>query len=555
MRDTKSPTGIYGSSPGQDLTEIVYRLSADELHAVLGEDLISLIEALASPEDRDATLRKIATDILYDRADDLMARSEIREICLNSMSLDKLGELASRLGVANVDAVRAMDPTQDARTWQAFLGFFGIDTRGAAPFAMEPEQEAVRPKFGLFPHQRRVADRVCEAIQGGHGRVVLHLPTGAGKTRTAMHIVSRFMTASEPSVVVWLAASAELLDQAADAFQNAWARLGNREIDILRFWGDYTPDLSRTSDGLIIAGLQKMHALKTRNHIGVLRLAKSVKLVVVDEAHQAVAPTYRKIIDILVETGRNNALVGLTATPGRTWSDITADKQLSDFFGERKVMLEVEGWDDPVSFLIDQGYLARPTFRRLEVEATSKHKRRLNKEGAGDDYDAALLELLAEQVGRNFIIIDEIRRLVEEGHRRIILFGASVRHAELLAAALSAIGIDGRVVTSNTGETVRARIIKEFRGPSTKPMVLCNFGVLTMGFDAPNTSAGVIARPTKSLVLFSQMVGRAIRGSMAGGNKTCTISTVVDIDLPGFGNVAEAFSNWEDVWHDPHSKP
>lgn len=81
-------------------------------------------------------------------------------------------------------------------------------------------------------------------------------------------------------------------------------------------------------------------------------------------------------------------------------------------------------------------------------------------------------------------------------------------------------------------------------------MVLCNFGVLTTGFDAPNTSAAAIARPTRSLVLYSQMVGRATRGPKAGGNRTCEISTVVDIDLPGFNDITEAFTNWEDVWHD-----
>ena len=97
---------------------------------------------------------------------------------------------------------------------------------------------------------------------------------------------------------------------------------------------------------------------------------------------------------------------------------------------------------------------------------------------------------------------------------------------------------------------IRDRVIREFRGNSMEPVVLCNYGVLTTGFDAPNASATVIARPTKSLVLFSQMVGRAIRGPKAGGNKTCAVSTVVDIDLPGFGDVAEAFTNWEDVWHE-----
>lgn len=79
-------------------------------------------------------------------------------------------------------------------------------------------------------------------------------------------------------------------------------------------------------------------------------------------------------------------------------------------------------------------------------------------------------------------------------------------------------------------------------------MVLCNYGVLTTGFDAPSASAAVISRPTKSLVLYSQMVGRVIRGPKAGGTPTCEIVTVVNPALPGFGDVADAFVNWEDVW-------
>ena len=96
----------------------------------------------------------------------------------------------------------------------------------------------------------------------------------------------------------------------------------------------------------------------------------------------------------------------------------------------------------------------------------------------------------------------------------------------------------------------RAAILRSFKSASPQPMVVCNFGVLTTGFDAPRTSAAVIARPTKSLVLFSQMIGRATRGPKAGGNATSEILTVHDPSYPGFGDIAEAFFNWEDVWND-----
>ena len=546
-----STASFHGGSPGQDLTDIVDSLTENDLCVVLGNEVVSLIRALTQSDNTTERLRSVAATILRDRADDLLASAPIRDMCFKSMSLEKLDELARRLDVSDTNELRTVDPQRDVRTWQTYLGFFGIDVRGPVPFSLAPEREVVRADFGLFSHQRRIVEGVCEAIRGGHGRVVLHMPTGAGKTRTAMHIVCRSLVETERSTVVWLAASGELLDQAVDAFHQAWRRLGNRQIDVLRFWGDYSPDLSDYSDCFIVAGLQKMHALKARDPIGVLRLAKSVGLVVVDEAHQAIAPTYKEVINTLAETGMHNALVGLTATPGRTWSDIDADERLASFFGERKVMLEVEGWNDPVSYLMDEGYLARPTFRRLEVEATSALRKRFATSIESIDYDSTVLESLAEDVTRNAIIVDEIRHLINDGHRRIIFFAASVRHAEVIAAVLTALEIDGRVVTGKTGTTARSRAIKAFRGTQARPIVLCNFGVLTTGFDAPNTSAALIARPTKSLVLFSQMVGRATRGPKAGGNETCTISTVVDVDLPGFGDVADAFTNWEDVWHEP----
>ena len=529
----------------------MHRFSDVELRTILGDDVVTLIKAITSAQEISSKLKEIATDVLRNQGNDLFARKEIQEICFDAMSSEKRAELAGRLGVTDINAVIPFYPTTDKAVWQDLLGFFGINTSGAVPFTKQPDKKVIQPKYGLFPHQRRVSDRVYDSIRGGHGRVVLHMPTGAGKTRTAMHIVSRYMTSTEPTIIVWLATSAELLDQAAEAFEEAWFRLGNREISILRFWGDSAPDLLGLSDGLIVAGLQKMHAFRSSHPFDVLRIAKSVGLVVVDEAHQAIAPTYRETIEVLSETGPKNALVGLTATPGRTWSDISADEKLSDFFDGRKVMLEVEGYEDPVSFLMKKGYLAQPKFQCLEFEISSEFAPHLKKNRRGDDYDPVLLEMLADQVDRNIIIIDEIRRLIANGHTRIILFGASVRHAELIAAALLAGGVDARIVTANTDHTDRTRIIRAFRAPSPKPIVLCNYGVLTTGFDAPETSAAVIARPTKSLVLFSQMVGRATRGPKAGGNKNCEISTVIDTELHGFGDVAEAFSNWEDVWREP----
>ena len=536
-------------SPGQDLDELVSRMSVDSLAELVGDDIASTITAIHPPGGLASALRKITADFLRVRAEELFGSRKVRATCFDAMTTEKLDELANRLCLDTHRKLRDFDPLADRKSWECFVGFFGIDASGSAPVRLDTDIEEIRPDFGLFDHQRRAAARVLDSLEGGFGRVVLHMPTGAGKTRTAMHVLCRFLNDSDSTLIVWLASSAELLEQASDAFQDAWSKLGNRKVTIIRFWGDYTPRLADINDGILIAGFQKMYAFSSREPLEILRLASRIKLVVVDEAHQAIAPTYSAVINKLAETGSHNALLGLTATPGRTWADIAADKELSEFFDKNKVMLEVEGWNDPVSYLMNEGYLAKPKFRQLSYDSSPQLKDTLSTTVKGyDDYANEALSALANCVERNVVVINEIKRLVNSGHRRVLLFATSVRQAEITAAALCALGFDARVVTGTTLKLARKRIIRAYRSNVTTPMILCNFGVLTTGFDAPNTSATVIARPTRSLVLFSQMVGRATRGPKAGGNETCEVSTVVDIDLPGFNDMTAAFTNWEDVW-------
>ncbi len=280
-----------------------------------------------------------------------------------------------------------------------------------------------------------------------------------------------------------------------------------------------------------------------------LRLGDRTSLTVADEAHQAIAPTYRTVIDTLANKHPEGRLLGLSATPGRTWADIDEDAVLSEFFGRKKVTLEVEGYPDAVEYLMANGYLARPDFRTLNYEPGSTlGQADLEALSSALDVPEALLEELGRDEQRNLRIVTAVEELTTR-HRRIIVFAASVDHAYLIRAVLSARGHEALVVTGEMEQGARDRAIRRYKGSAPEPIIMCNFGVLTTGFDAPKTSAAVIARPTRSLVLYSQMVGRATRGPRAGGNETAEILTVVDPNLPGFGDVAEAFKNWEDVWH------
>lgn len=535
--------GFVGAAPGQEMARLLSRLTVRDLELLVGPAVLPLLPS--APRATRTELESAAGRVMADRGRRIFAEPTLRRTLLRNLDAGKLAELAHRLG-GDPGAARL-----DDATWATIAGFFGLDAPDAAVGIAALPVEGVGVGYGLFPHQRSVVRRAFSLIGDGQGRTLVHMPTGAGKTRTAMHILARALGTSEPGVIVWLASTKELLEQAADAFLTAWPLLGDREVDLHRFWGGYGDAPNGMADGLLVAGLAKMHSWRQQSPNDFLRLAARTRLVVIDEAHQAVAPTYRGLIEALTGAGEHHSLLGLTATPGRSWNDVKADERLANFFGRSKVVLEAGRDPNPVKYLLDEGYLARPTFGQIGYaptrEATSKELRRIADLG---DYPDESLEAVAADVSRNMAILASVKELIARGHRRIILFAPTVGNAQTIAEALVAHGIRSSVVTGETPSARRSAALRAFKSDDPTPAVLCNFGVLTTGFDAPRTSAAVIARPTRSLVLYSQMVGRATRGPKAGGNATSEILTVHDPEYPGFGDIAEAFFNWEDVWNE-----
>ncbi|MEV0946533.1 DEAD/DEAH box helicase [Rhodococcus sp. NPDC049939] len=410
-----------------------------------------------------------------------------------------------------------------------------------------PDKPA-EPGYALFHHQRVAASEVDDALRAPPSRTILHMPTGSGKTRTAMNVVCDYLRSGEPRMAVWLAYSEELCEQAASEFERAWTSLGNRTLKVFRFWGSNPIEIDDARDGLVVCGLDKMYSSIRSKYQTWSRLADRSRLVIIDEAHQALAPTYKTTLELLVDKHAETRLLGLTATPGRTWNDLDEDRKLSNLFANRKVTLKVEGYKNPVDYLIDEGYLARTKYESLTysggVDLSPRDLRQIER---ATDIPTEVLEQLAGDDARNLLIVARVEELILS-HSRIIVFATTADHSNTLATVLAARGIRAASVTSKTGPSERQRLISAFRSDEMAPQVLCNYGVLTTGFDAPRTSAAIIARPTKSLVLYSQMVGRATRGVQAGGNQEALVVTIVDTSLPGFGGMSEAFTNWEDVW-------
>lgn len=535
-----------------DFDDFVSRADEQTLQTLIGSSVLQLLRLLDPSMVTPSRLRALLISLRT--REGLLLAKDSRNLLVDLLRPQEAKLLATVLDQStnnDNDCYRRLKEIKigtGSKRERALFDFFELSVPCKEERDKLPSIEPATSAYPLFPHQRQATREIKQLLQQEPRRALLHMPTGSGKTRTAMNIIADHLRASEPTAVIWLAYSEELCEQAVTEFQKAWQYLGDRELKIHRYWGNHELDPEQVQDGLVVAGLSKLYNTLKKNLKFIDTLGSRSSLVVIDEAHQAVAKTYRLTLDALVLPFPQTALLGLTATPGRTWSDIAADEQLADFFARRKVNLRIPGYNNPVDYLVAEGYLAkvnyRPLFYKSGLSLSPSDLKLLEEEL---DIPTKILACLAEDAQRNLRIIREVEALAKF-HKRIIVFAINVEHSRLLASVLLARGYNAASISGDTPSAERDRLIHLFKSFDSEPKILCNYGVLTMGFDAPQISAAVIARPTKSLVLYSQMVGRAIRGIRAGGNETAEIVTVVDTRLPGFGSVAKAFINWEDVW-------
>lgn len=219
------------------------------------------------------------------------------------------------------------------------------------------------------------------------------------------------------------------------------------------------------------------------------------------------------------------------------------DYRLASMFNHNKVSIDPRGHGNPVTYLVQNRYLADPRFVPVSFESDAA----IADPQLGMDYSKDDLDHLGHNRERTGRIV-ELAEAAAARHPRTLVFCPSVESALECNKILREKGVVANVITANTPGEDRRVIIDIFKSDSRDHIVLFNYGVLTAGFDAPRTRCVIIARPTTSLVLYSQMAGRAMHGPRAGGNSKAEILTVADANLPGFGSVTDAFTNWEELW-------
>lgn len=412
------------------------------------------------------------------------------------------------------------------------------------------------PQLPLHGYQDWIRRRAVSLLQAGPSRFLIHMPTGSGKTRTTMEILIDHLRSSLESdvTVVWLAHSEELCEQAAGTFEGLWQKQGSRQVSVLRLWGGtrYTDPLPEGLNFVVTSFATAYNMLSSEHGAQFelfLTIKRQTKLVVVDEAHQSTAPTYQAAIELFA--GRDASTIGLTATPGRHTisGDEAGTQELSDFYAGGKLDMPGDNGgrlEDPVAFLTERGMLSE--VERYQLNSNEDYTltpAELNKIERQLDIPVSVLQRLGKSAARSNLIALHAAQLAINNDASIIIFAPSKENAVELASLLTFKGVEAHAVTGDTHESLRAASIEAFKSREIK--ILVNYGVLTTGFDAPCVDTVITARPTTSVVLYSQMIGRGLRGPAMGGTATCRLIDVVD-NIRNLPRANQAFTYFDDFY-------
>ncbi|QFT86124.1 type I restriction enzyme EcoKI subunit R [Halomonas sp. THAF12] len=349
----------------------------------------------------------------------------------------------------------------------------------------------------LRPYQRQAVSRVVEHFRAGDDPAVVVLPTGSGKSL----VIAELARLARGRVLV-LAHVRELVEQ-----NHAKYQAYGLEADI------FSAGLGRkeTARQVVFGSVQSV--VRNLDSFD----DDAFTLLVIDECHRVSLDedsSYRRVIAHLRERNPRLKVLGLTATPYRLGQG---------FLYHRHYHGMVRGGDDcffrdcvfeqPLRLMVKQGYLAEP---RLVDAAVERYDFSALEPGSGGLFQEAELNRVAAGNRATPAILEEVIGHAAE-RAGVMLFAATVAHAEEVLGYLPA--DEAALITGATPAAEREAIIAAFKARALKYLV--NVAVLTTGFDAPHVDLIAILRPTESVGLYQQIVGRGLR--LAPGKRDCLI--------------------------------
>ena len=346
----------------------------------------------------------------------------------------------------------------------------------------------------LRQYQRGLLRRVEAALAPERARAMMQLPTGGGKTIIAAHLLARHLSGARKAV--WLTHRTELAAQTCAMLADA---AGVDAWHVRR--PSHAPMPARRGGAVVI--MAQTAGRRARN-LDVWSEYGPDDLMIIDEAHHAAADGYERAM----ERWRGRVL-GMTATPWR----LSLKEGFAHLFdslvcGPQTADLQRGG------FLCEARVIAPPPDRRILG----------GEPGLSGDYTESGIER-ANAARPDIMTAGALEFWQERARgRQTLIYAVSVKHAHRLTTVFRNAGVSANLMLGNTPPDMREATMRSFRNGNLT--VLVNVAVATEGFDLPDASCVIIARPTKSLSLYLQMLGRGMRPKDGGGD--CVI-----LDLAG----------------------
>jgi superfamily II DNA or RNA helicase len=345
-------------------------------------------------------------------------------------------------------------------------------------------QPDVAPLITLRPYQQTCVERVLAAYQQNpKGRAFLVIPTGGGKTIVFTEIARRLKLTT-----LILAHRQELLEQATDKFHL---------VDPTAIIGQVGAGRHEWGTPITVASVQ---TISRPEHLGALKCS-GYQLIIVDECHHSASAGYQAVLDALPDA----FVIGVTATPDRL------DKQsIEHIFGEPVFSASIID-------MVEQGFLC--DLRAIAVRTGTNLDQVHTQAG---DFKQDELEEAIDTPERNARVVTAY--LLHGKGRQALCFAVTVAHARHLADVFKEQGVKAAVVSGETPAEERKRLLHDYERGTLE--VMCNVGVLSEGYDHPQTSCVIMARPTRSRALYIQSIGRGTR--LAPGKRDCVILDITD---------------------------
>lgn len=389
---------------------------------------------------------------------------------------------------------------------------------------------------GLYEHQINAIKALNKIDERNSFSTLVVLPTGGGKTRTA---ATWLLTnaVDKGKKILWVAHRHLLLEQAAEAFcRNAYSEnmIHTTNFKYRVISGEHDkPVHIKPDDNILI--VSKDSIIRSLDMLEKWLGSENEIYLVIDEAHHSTAKSYRKIIAYLKSKGINLKILGLTATPFRTSEE---EKGLLGEIFVDDIVYKVD-----LDELIKKGILSTPICESCDTEVILSDNLGLNAIKSIEQLDIIpedVAEAIADNKERNnFIVKTYFENDNYKKYGQTLVFALNIMHAFTLKALFEQRGKKhgikaGVIVSGTSAEFIgidisneeNQRQIEAYRKGEIQ--VLINVNILTEGVDLPKTQTVFLTRPTISSVLMTQMIGRALRGEMAGGTKDAYIVSFVD---------------------------